>query len=1234
MKTSDDENYKKRIEPIPDLPDEIKNAVNQGKLAVFIGAGVSRLVGCKGWSELACRLIDAAYDEGLIKYKEKTTLEKDNAPKKIISICKYIFEKNRNGGVFYNTIEKSLQPSKKNEQKSIYRLLYNLRAVYVTTNVDRSFDELYFDERIVYKSLDLQTYKIDHTRLYHLHGTLDDPTSMILTTRSYLEHYKDRDVANFLNKLFSEYVVLFVGYGMEEFEVLDFLITKESNPPIEIKHFILLPMYLGEENILEFEKSYYSDLGISVLPYALDLKGFEQLYDVIEKWQEDINLISTFTHERFEEIDANADHYEGEAAGKVFQWIKNDVHLEDYFFKKITTTDWLIPLKERGYFDPSKNQPPKLIGQEGYYKIPHWNVLDYLERVSEQIAVNGDAEHSRELMDIIRSVSKTGVDNHYTNRTFLKIMSNLPTSFIEIGDVELVGQYLNSKWNTYFIDSEIYEKLFIKFIKAGQNNKAPKLLDIITSVKWVEVHGKDDPEPLIGEYGLNKLFKNNKDIVSESFPLEAAKIILNKIIKIALKKQDEFNFVYIPAIEDHPQNHFPDKYQSVLVRMARDMLNNAINRDEENTKETLGRLLLEDHSIFKRLSISVIDTNWDSCKDLFWDNAGRDIINDCNLHHEVYTVFKNHYDSFSHEQKNSIVNWIEAGPDRIDNVDTIQEAFWKQSWLSSLLPSGDKTATKLYEQYSKLTGFEPEHPDFVYWSERGGFINPISPIEVPEIHQKSNEDIADYLMGYVEEKSGWDSPSEEGLERALYFATKSKPEKFDNNLKPFLEVPLNYIHRIIWGFCDAWTDKKEINWSNVLDFCKHIVLSDKFIEINHKEDVYGYTDRIISQIADLLIEGTKDDSHAFDRVHLPKAEEIILIMLKLTDTHIQNPEDLLFSTLNSARGHIFSALVEYVLRIARLDDHKKLQSKWDENIKDEFTRRLNRIIEPSLEWSVSLGKYLPNLYYVDKSWVEENINNIFPKDDDGHWQATMEGYLFISHILYNSLYKLLKINGHYLKAIDTKFKNESIRKRLIDHICIGYLRGKDDLIGEKSLFLRCLNHWNKDDILEMIFYFWMQRKYLLDDNNSAENNPEKLAVLQKIIEFWRHVYEKLNKIDILSENDTEILSAISELLCYIEDIDDEKLSWITLSAKSIEQDPNIPYLLENLDRLSDTSPDEVGVIYLTILTHYTPRDYKNHIRSIVEKLYNSGNIENANRICNMYFRHGFEFLRDIYENYN
>ena len=51
-----------RGKDVPQLPTEIKDAVDSGDLAVFTGAGASRLIGCKGWEDLAQDLVTCCYD--------------------------------------------------------------------------------------------------------------------------------------------------------------------------------------------------------------------------------------------------------------------------------------------------------------------------------------------------------------------------------------------------------------------------------------------------------------------------------------------------------------------------------------------------------------------------------------------------------------------------------------------------------------------------------------------------------------------------------------------------------------------------------------------------------------------------------------------------------------------------------------------------------------------------------------------------------------------------------------------------------------------------------------------------------------------------------------------------------------------------------------------------------------------------------------------------------------------
>jgi hypothetical protein len=78
-----------KIEKLPKLPITILDAVNNGTLAVFIGAGVSRIVGCLGWDKLAERLVERCFatqcQDGsqCINYKEKDILSADRDHKKL-----------------------------------------------------------------------------------------------------------------------------------------------------------------------------------------------------------------------------------------------------------------------------------------------------------------------------------------------------------------------------------------------------------------------------------------------------------------------------------------------------------------------------------------------------------------------------------------------------------------------------------------------------------------------------------------------------------------------------------------------------------------------------------------------------------------------------------------------------------------------------------------------------------------------------------------------------------------------------------------------------------------------------------------------------------------------------------------------------------------------------------------------------------------------------------------------
>jgi len=72
------------------LPPEILEAVNNENLVVFIGAGVSRLIGCRGWDQLAQNLVNRCFSakkedgSSCINFKEKETISQYRDHKKMM----------------------------------------------------------------------------------------------------------------------------------------------------------------------------------------------------------------------------------------------------------------------------------------------------------------------------------------------------------------------------------------------------------------------------------------------------------------------------------------------------------------------------------------------------------------------------------------------------------------------------------------------------------------------------------------------------------------------------------------------------------------------------------------------------------------------------------------------------------------------------------------------------------------------------------------------------------------------------------------------------------------------------------------------------------------------------------------------------------------------------------------------------------------------------------------------
>ena len=113
---------------------------------------------------------------------------------------------------------------------------------------------------------------------------------------------------------------------------------------------------------------------------------------------------------------------------QILYLIKTDADQARYFFARVKSLKWFNVLKEQGYFYPES------IPYDSGGHAMFWNVLDYLERISEQVSEN--PQYGKELIVIIDSIvqfslTKKRADNYHIWWYCVKILNNLPASIIK-----------------------------------------------------------------------------------------------------------------------------------------------------------------------------------------------------------------------------------------------------------------------------------------------------------------------------------------------------------------------------------------------------------------------------------------------------------------------------------------------------------------------------------------------------------------------------------------------------------------------------------------------------------------------------------------------------------------------------------------------------------------------------------------------------------------------------------
>ncbi len=1214
-----------------DLPQKIKNEITNNNLAIFIGAGVSRIVGCKGWDELSNNLLKECWDKKCINYTEYELLKQEKDNKKIISICQDIMKSKQLEESFWIIFKEALSSNESSQEHEIYNLLFNLGSLFITTNADTEFHYKFLQCDIIYQNFENEIKSLDNRKLYQIHGCIKNRESLIFTLPKYLERYSDKGFISLMKKLFAKNSILFVGYGLAEFEILDFLIVKSgisegSSANDKLKHHILLPIFSYEESVFEYYKNYYKSLGIEAIRYNKDVNSYLELINVLKEWNKDVTLSPIIMSDNLLKVKNTLSQEFPIVKGDInflVSFIKVDKMNYTFFFANLAIVEYphlelLQPLFDKEYFSPlSLNSE---MTDDSKENIERWDILIYLRNTATYLQKNPEVESidlvEKIARDIARFLSEENclVKNSWINWCIISIIFKLPIERINIEDIQLIKTLLNSEYASYLISDEIDKEIIPLLIFNNKSEMLLELIDIVTdyNITSTSIIGIE-LKPIFDDYWLAEVLKEYYKDISRICSIDVFNICIGKISAILTEDPFQFNIYSIPKITSMNDSSQNQEYDSLIVSFACSVLDNLTL---SLRKDAVNDLLSKKETIFIRIALYMINKHYAELKDLFWD-LEHNPLEVPYVDQEVYEILHQNASNILDKELDIFIPWVNAiNPDfPVGYEESKKEralAYHQKQWVFALMENPSSRIKELYDKFNSICPDEIENPEF---RNLGSYLTvPKSPYEIEELGTKSVEEIAKILIEFEPEER-FDSPSKNGLAVELRQLIYANPLKY-KDLSPLLNVDNYYLYFILWGFLNYLKDQHKLDWEGILTFMENLVLSDDFwAQVYKKEDI-DHREWVTSTIAELINAGTIRIETCFEYNYYERVKTLMFMLEEKMELESYERKEILDKALNSNASKIFTAFINLNRRYT--SENKVNGIKWDPEIKDKiFNGYLKSSDSKPLEFYTILGIYLVDFWVLDKDWVTSNLSLIFPWKEKHYWEASFTGYLYNASYWYLDIYTVLKENNHYQHALTYQFANENINDRLSQHIGIAYLKGIEKLKDRKSLISRLIHSDAPDLLRPLIKFFWRSKESVKPENKI------------KIKLLWKKLHKELSKKD--SEAFEQVAASLVNWLSIVDKIDKEILALLKYSIKFLKN-RHTTYLFVNslIPHLKET-PKPVGeLLYALLNEEFCRFSEKEKITEIVDTLFKKDS-ELALRICIKYQEYGHTFLDNVLE---
>ena len=268
------------ILPRPPLPQGLADAATLGSLVPFVGAGVSRLGDCPSWVEFADKALDALVAKKALSAAQRSQLG-SLSPRVKLSVAQLTAREAGETLDFKSMIQTKANWREHSEGRKVYGSISALGRRFITTNYDEWLD-------VVMPRLDISAVPDPPSSSAPVIGPLSAPQAgrndssgircggrsrspSRFRARTHWDgaeyqrlhqplrpgppssRLRRQPAPTFLEYVFRNKTVLFLGYGLEELEILEYIILRESakRGPSEAAHFALQGFFSFESALCD-----------------------------------------------------------------------------------------------------------------------------------------------------------------------------------------------------------------------------------------------------------------------------------------------------------------------------------------------------------------------------------------------------------------------------------------------------------------------------------------------------------------------------------------------------------------------------------------------------------------------------------------------------------------------------------------------------------------------------------------------------------------------------------------------------------------------------------------------------------------------------------------------------------------------------------------------------------------------------------------------------------------------